>query len=63
MSCLEGQPLMVYDFNFCKSGSLAVSCLNVNCKGFTSCCHMKEAFKMLKNDMCITEIGEAFLAL
>ena len=24
---------------------------------------MKGAFKMLKNDMCITEIGEAFLKL
>ena len=33
--------------------------LKVNCKGFTSWSHMK----VLKNDICITEIGQAVLEI
>ena len=35
--------------------------LKVNCKRFYKLLSYERAFKMLKNDMCITEIGQAVL--
>ena len=56
------QPVYVPKFsklfltNFCQ-------CLKVNCKGFTSFVSYERAFRMLKNDMCIIEIGQAVFEL
>ena len=37
--------------------------LMVNCKGFTSWSHNERAVKILKNDVCITETGQAVLEI
>ena len=47
----------------CVKGLHIIFILKVNCKGFYKVMSYQRAFKMLKNDMCITEIGQELMGI